>query len=70
MRDEAHSFSRRLHHNKESGKLIKSSWLDEVPGVGEKTKNRILSIEGSKAEEMAKLSTEEFVSKFGISKSR
>ena len=66
MRDEAHRFSRRLHHHKESGKLIKS-WLDEVPGVGEKTKNKILSIEGSNLVEIEKLSTEELMNKFGIS---
>lgn len=42
MRDEAHRFSRRLHHGKESKRVL-SSWLDQVPGIGPQTKKKILS---------------------------
>ncbi len=66
MRDEAHRFSRRLHHHKEAGLLTKS-WLDEVSGIGEKTKIKILSVEGSSLDEMCKLSTEELMNKFDLS---
>jgi excinuclease ABC subunit C len=66
MRDEAHRFSRRLHHHKEAGLLTKS-WLDEVSGIGEKTKIKILSVEGSSLDEMRKLSTEELMNKFDLS---
>lgn len=41
MRDEAHRFSRRLHHKNENKKLS-ASWLDNVKGIGEKTKKKIL----------------------------
>ena len=41
MRDEAHRFSRRLHHKQEKKKLF-SSWLDQVEGIGPKTKREIL----------------------------
>ena len=41
MRDEAHRFSRVLHHKTEKKKLVKS-WLDEVPGIGPKTREKIL----------------------------
>jgi len=41
MRDEAHRFSRRLHHKGEKKKLF-SSWVDQVEGVGPKTKETIL----------------------------
>jgi excinuclease ABC subunit C len=41
MRDEAHRFSRKLHHKKEKSRLF-SSWLDHIPGVGPKTKEKVL----------------------------
>lgn len=41
MRDEAHRFSRKLHHVKEKGRVI-SSWADGVKGIGPKTKDKIL----------------------------
>jgi len=50
MRDEAHRFSRKLHHKAEHKRVI-SSWLDEVPGVGEKIRDKILQkLEFSKSE--------------------
>lgn len=41
LRDEAHRFSRRLHHNKES-KRVFTSIFDRVSGVGPKTRDKIL----------------------------
>jgi len=42
MRDEAHRFSRKLHHKAEKKRTM-TSWLDQVEGIGPKTKKRILS---------------------------
>src|SRR3546814_13047041 len=39
--DEAHRFSRRLHHKAETKRFL-GTWLDEIAGLGEKTKNTIL----------------------------
>ncbi len=41
MRDEAHRFSRKLHHKAEKKRII-SSWLDEIKGIGEKRKIKVL----------------------------
>ncbi len=41
MRDEAHRFSRKLHHKAEKKRVFKS-WIDDVHGIGEKTKQEIL----------------------------
>ncbi|OUR98652.1 excinuclease ABC subunit C [Halobacteriovorax marinus] len=43
MRDEAHRFSRRLHHKEEKKKLI-TSWIDLVEGVGPKTREKMLAV--------------------------
>ncbi len=42
MRDEAHRFSRRLHHKKEKQQHF-SSVLDGIEGIGPKTKEKIMS---------------------------
>jgi excinuclease ABC subunit C len=42
MRDEAHRFSRKLHHKKEKSRVF-TSWLDQIPGVGPKTRKKVLS---------------------------
>ncbi|MBY0518349.1 MAG: excinuclease ABC subunit UvrC [Bacteriovoracaceae bacterium] len=41
LRDEAHRFSRKLHHKAES-KRVMATWIDEVEGIGEKVKQTIL----------------------------
>jgi excinuclease ABC subunit C len=41
MRDEAHRFSRRLHHKGESKKTL-NTWFDGLPGIGPKTKVKLL----------------------------
>lgn len=40
MRDEAHRFSRKLHHKKEKERVF-SSWLDGIEGIGPKIKQKI-----------------------------
>ena len=42
MRDEAHRFSRKLHHKAFQNAQFKS-WLDGISGIGEKTQKKILS---------------------------
>ncbi len=42
VRDEAHRFAH-SYHRKTRGKVLKKSWLDEIPGVGEYTKKLLLS---------------------------
>jgi excinuclease ABC subunit C len=41
LRDEAHRFSRRLHHKAESKRFL-GTWLDEIEGLGAKTKQTVL----------------------------
>ena len=40
MRDEAHRFSRKLHHRLEH-KRVFHSWLDEIEGIGPRTKAKV-----------------------------
>jgi excinuclease ABC subunit C len=42
MRDEAHRFSRRLHHKAEEKRLIKS-WVDEIKGISAEARKLILA---------------------------
>ena len=58
MRDEAHRFSRRLYHNSESKRTFKS-WLDEIKGIGPKTKKTILESQDVRVEQLAKLTQKE-----------
>lgn len=58
MRDEAHRFSRRLHHYEESQRVF-GSFLDETKGLNEKTKKHILERLELSWDELAKLTQEE-----------
>jgi excinuclease ABC subunit C len=66
MRDEAHRFSRRLHHQKEN-KKVNLSWLDSVEGIGEKTKVKILNNLKMTKQELSKLTSEEIKHELGVS---
>ncbi|TNF01641.1 MAG: excinuclease ABC subunit UvrC [Deltaproteobacteria bacterium] len=66
MRDEAHRFSRRLHHKKEKDRVI-SSWLDEVEGIGPKTRKQILERMDMSMSELSELSVLELQNKFEVS---
>ena len=65
MRDEAHRFSRRLHHKKEKKQHF-SSILDGVSGIGEKTKVKVLQKLEKPWEFYAQLSEEEISKIFEI----
>ena len=41
LRDEAHRFSRKLHHKAEKKRMF-FSWLDSIPGIGPKKREEIL----------------------------
>ena len=66
MRDEAHRFSRRLHHKLEHNRVLKSSWVDDIKGVGKVTKQKVLESGISKTD-LAKLSIDELKSSLKIS---
>ncbi len=68
MRDEAHRFSRKLHHKQEKKRLF-HSWLDEVEGIGNKTKQKIMRHKHFSKESMRELSAEHLAALFGIQKS-
>jgi excinuclease ABC subunit C len=65
MRDEAHRFSRKLHHKAES-KRVMSSWIDEVKGLGDDTRKKILSQLTVSKEELLEFSVTELMNYFGI----
>lgn len=66
MRDEAHRFSRKLHHKAEKKRTI-TSWLDQVEGVGPKTRTQILSRLEMTPAELAQLEVAEIVESLGVS---
>lgn len=58
MRDEAHRFSRRLHHKKEHKRTIRS-WVDEVKGINDNVRNKILKNQKLEFNQLKGLSVEE-----------
>jgi excinuclease ABC subunit C len=65
MRDEAHRFSRKLHHKTESKRVL-STWLDEVAGLGPETKKQILSQLTMTREELKKQNVNDLKNLLGI----
>ncbi len=65
MRDEAHRFSRKLHHKAESKRVL-STWLDEVKGLGEESKKKILTQLSMSQEELKNYTVNDLVNYFGI----
>lgn len=65
MRDEAHRFSRKLHHKAESKRVL-STWLDEVKGLGEEAKKKILTQLSMSQEELKAFTVSDLVNYFGI----
>lgn len=65
MRDEAHRFSRKLHHKAESKRIL-STWLDEVKGLGEEGKKKVLSQLSMTQEELKDYTVTDLVNYFGI----
>ena len=66
MRDEAHRFSRRLHHKNEKKRVL-GNWLDDVQGVGPKTKKKIREQLDLPMSELKRLSEQELADKFDLS---
>lgn len=66
MRDEAHRFSRRLHHKGESKKTF-TTWFDGLPGIGPKTKEKLLIKLDKNKDELRELSKEELKNYFDVS---
>lgn len=66
MRDEAHRFSRKLHHKKEHKRVL-GSWFENIEGIGKVTLEKIrLNLDVS-LDELGKLSVDEISVKFDIS---
>ena len=65
MRDEAHRFSRRLHHKKEKQQHF-SSILDGIEGIGPKTKEKIMGRLDKGWKEYALMTVEELKKTFEI----
>lgn len=66
MRDEAHRFSRRLHHHQEKKRTFQS-WLDEIEGVGDVTKKKIQSKIKYTQAEILEISVNQLALEWGIS---
>jgi len=65
MRDEAHRFSRKLHHKAESKRVL-ATWVDEVKGLGEEAKKKILTNLSMSQEELKEYSVNDLMNYFGI----
>jgi excinuclease ABC subunit C len=67
MRDEAHRFSRKLHHKAESKRVL-STWLDDIDGLGEVAKRKILSQLTMSKDELGAYTVSDLMNYFGITK--
>ncbi len=65
MRDEAHRFSRKLHHKTESKRVL-STWLDRVNGLGAETKKQILTQLSMTQDELREYTVNDLMNYFGI----
>ncbi len=66
MRDEAHRFSRKLHHKAEHRRIF-SHWIEEVSGLSAKSRAIILENLEKSPEELKKLSSEDLETELKIS---
>ncbi len=65
MRDEAHRFSRRLHHKAEHKRVLKS-WIDDVKGLNDESRRIILSHGKFSQNELMKFSKERLREEFKL----
>jgi len=65
MRDEAHRFSRKLHHKAESKRVL-ATWLDDVKGLGEESKKKILTSLSMSRAELKAYTVNDLMNYFGI----
>lgn len=68
MRDEAHRFSRKLHHKAEKSRII-TSWIDQVPGIGPTTRDKILKNLNTSQRELKKMSIQKIMDYLDLSQS-
>lgn len=67
MRDEAHRFSRRLHHKAEKKRTFQT-WVDQVEGVGPKIREKILIKLDKSLDELRELNEIEIANYFDVNK--
>lgn len=65
LRDEAHRFSRKLHHKTEKKRIIQS-WVDKVKGLNPNVRKRILSNNSLSKEELGKMNITDLQNYLGI----
>ena len=65
MRDEAHRFSRKLHHKAEKKRMF-SGWLDSVKGIGPKKREEILKRWDFSPSELTRKKAEEVAHLLGV----
>lgn len=65
MRDEAHRFSRKLHHKQEKKEHF-NSILDHIPNIGPRTKRKILKNQSRPLEEVAALEIYQIMDELGV----
>ncbi len=65
MRDEAHRFSRKLHHKAESKRVL-ATWVDEVKGLGEEGKKKVLANLSMTQKELKEYSVNDLMNYFGL----
>lgn len=65
MRDEAHRFSRRLHHKTESKRVL-ATWVDEVKGLGADGKRKVLTQLAMTREELKEYTVNDLMNYFGL----
>jgi excinuclease ABC subunit C len=65
MRDEAHRFSRKLHHKAESRRVL-ATWVDEVKGLGEEGKKKVLANLSMTQKELKEYSVNDLMNYFGL----
>lgn len=65
MRDEAHRFSRKLHHKAESKRTF-TTWLDEVKGLGEDSKKKVLTGLTMGKDELKEYAVNDLMNFFGL----
>ena len=68
MRDEAHRFSRRLHHKAEKSRVF-GDWLDSVKGIGPQKRKEILANLEMTPMELGQKSVEEVAKLLGVKES-
>lgn len=66
MRDEAHRFSRRLHHKAEHKRVL-TSWVDNLKGIPENIKKDILRINTLSLSELAQMNINDLQNFLGLS---